>query len=322
MHVLSSDIWWPRALDHFYAAQRRSQGRVRRRQLGEKNPLEDFLWEYYPLRPGRLAVWHPGFTTDGEPYGLAEPDGDVDSVRAWNPTDSQAPSPLSWWKHHASLPWQKSVHSEMGEAIVVDDEYLQHRSHGIQHLTALNRILSTREATFGCLGWHEWAMVYQADETRHPLPLRLDVEQTNHLVEQAHIRCTHFDAFRFFMPAAVGFNRVQPTYETVFEHEQPGCIHVSMDLLRTCIQLGPIIPGELTIQAFDLAMEARTIDMAASPYDCSSLGLTAIPIETANGKAEYIERQRELATKARPLRQELLAIITPLRDKLQASAQF
>ncbi|WP_113722733.1 hypothetical protein [Arcanobacterium haemolyticum] len=111
-------------------------------------------------------------------------------------------------------------------------------------------------------------------------------------------------------------NKVQPTYESVLANEQPGCIHTSMDMLRTCIQLGPLVPGELTIQAFDLAMEARTIDMAASPYDCSSLGLAPIPIENADGKAEYIERQRAVTAKARPLREQILKILQPLHDKI------
>ncbi|QJC21988.1 3-methyladenine DNA glycosylase [Arcanobacterium buesumense] len=321
MYVLSPEIWWPRARVHFAQASRRSRGRVERRQRGEKNALEDFLWEYYPMRPGRLAVWHPGFADDGEPYALLKPPVSPGSAepKPWNPTSASLEDPLAWWRHHASLPWHDVRQTDDGEIVVVNNEFLDHRAHGIKHLTQLHEILLTREATFGCLGWHEWAMVYRADETRHALPLRLGAEETNRLVEQAHIRCTHFDAFQFFMPDAVALNRVQPTYETVFENEQPGCIHVSMDILRACIQLGPIIPGELLISAFDLAMRARTIDMAASPYDCSSLGLDPIRIETAAGKAEYIERQRDLTIAARPLRQQLLGILRPLGDKIELS---
>ncbi|USR78854.1 hypothetical protein [Arcanobacterium pinnipediorum] len=321
MYVLSPEIWWPRAQRHFDAAQLRSRGRVERRQRGEKNALEDFLWEYYPMRPGRLAVWHPGFADDGEPYALLKPPVSPGNTepKPWNPTSSTLEDPLAWWLHHASLPWHEVHHTDEGEIVVVKNEFVEHRSHGIEHLSRLNEILLHREATFGCLGWHEWAMVYRADETRHALPLRLGAEETNRLVEHAHIRCTHFDAFRFFMPDAVALNRVQPTYETVFENEQPGCIHVSMDLLRACIQLGPIVPGELLIDAFDLAMRARTIDMAASPYDCSKLGLEPICIETAAGKGEYIERQRELTRLARPLREQLLAILRPLGDKIELS---
>lgn len=316
MHVISSEVWWPRALAHARAAFERSQPRQVRRARGEKNALEDFLWEYYPLRPGRLAVWHPGFADDAEPYALLKPADDSGSVTPWQPGKEIPESPLSWWLHHASLPWHVTHETEDGTAIVVDPSLLAHRSHGISHLTALNSLLLKREATFGCLGWHEWAMVYQVDETRHPLPLRLGAARTNELVEHAHIRCTHFDAFRFFAPEAMPLNKVQPTYESVLANEQPGCIHTSMDMLRTCIQLGPLVPGELTIQAFDLAMEARTIDMAASPYDCSSLGLAPIPIENADGKAEYIERQRAVTAKARPLREQILKILQPLYDKI------
>ena len=147
--------------------------------------------------------------------------------------------------------------------------------------------------------------------TRHSLPLRLGQAGTNRVVEQAHIHCSHFDAYRFFTPAGAPLNTLQPSYERVIELDQPGCLHVNMDLLRACIQLGPLVPGELMIQCFDLALRARRVDMAASPYDCSSLGLEPIRIETAAGKAEYIAAQREISAAARPLRAELIALLKP-----------
>lgn len=307
MHVISADVWWPIAQSHERAARSRSAGHEARRRRGERHPLEDFLWEYYPLRPGRLATWHPGFDSDGYSQVLLSP--------AASGIDDQAAQ--RWFDERCELPWHELVETEYGFAVAVRDEFIAHRRKGIKHLAALHQILTKREAVFGCLGWHEWAMVYKADETRHPLPLRLGAQRTDELVEQAHIRCTHFDAFRFFTPEGAPLNQVQPSYETVLDNEQPGCIHVTMDILRACIQLGPLVPGDLMLDAYDLALEARTIDMQASPYDCSGFDLEPIAIETQEGKARYIEAQRELSEKARPLRERLLSILIPVSRRLE-----
>ena len=49
--------------------------------------------------------------------------------------------------------------------------------------------------------------------------------------------------------------------------------------------------------------------MEASPYDCRSLGFGVVAVETPEGKAEYVARQRELSRRAQPLRQRLVAVI-------------
>lgn len=309
MHVIPAQQWWPAAQNHERAARSRSAAHEERRRRGQRHALEDFLWEYYPLRPGRFATWHPGFV-NGEPQALLSPFAsgmdDADAVR--------------WYTKRAGLPWHCEVNTDDGPAITIDPAFVNHRAKGIRHLASLHQILLRRDAVFGCLGWHEWAMVYEADETRHPLPLRLGAERTNDIVRQAHIRCTHFDAFRFFTDAGRPLNQLQPSYETVLENEQPGCIHVTMDLLRACIQLGPIVRGDLMIAAYDLALKARTIDMQASPYDCSGFGLAPIKIETQEGKAHYIAAQRELSAQARPLRERLLEVLLPVRERLDHQA--
>ncbi len=45
-----------------------------------------------------------------------------------------------------------------------------------------------------------------------------------------------------------------------------------MDLYKWAWKLGPWVPGELFIQTLELAIEARTLDMEASPYDCRDWG--------------------------------------------------
>jgi len=62
----------------------------------------------------------------------------------------------------------------------------------------------------------------------------------------------------------------------------------------------------------ELAGEIRLLDMQASPYDLSSLGERAVAIETREGKAEYVTRQREFAGRAAALRRRLIEVCDAL----------
>jgi len=175
----------------------------------------------------------------------------------------------------------------------------------------LDRTLS-REGTFGCFGLHEWAMVYEQSpgEVRHDqVPLRLTHAQTDEVVRSHRIRCSHFDAFRFFTPGARPLNELSPSRETMRQMEQPGCLHGGMDLYKWAMKLGPIVPSEVTLTAFDLARDIRTLDMEASPYDVRDWGYGVVAIETADGKAEYVKRQRAFAARGNDLRRRLIAAI-------------
>ena len=172
---------------------------------------------------------------------------------------------------------------------------------------------ASRPAATGCFGLHEWAMVYREpdDAHRHALPLRLGGAGTDAVVESHRIRCTHVDAYRFFTPDAVGRNTLTPTRQTQTAMEQPGCLHANMDLYKWALKLGPLVPGELLLDCFALAREIRTTDMQASPYDVTSYGLEPVAIETPEGKAEYVRRQRGFAARANALRVRLLAVTAP-----------
>ena len=165
-------------------------------------------------------------------------------------------------------------------------------------IEALNRLLtatSGRPAQLGCFGLHEWAMVYRLapGEQRHEqLPLRLSQEETDAVVEGSRVRCSHFDAYRFFTADAVGRNSLRPTREDQVAFEQPGCLHAGMDLYKHAFRLSPMIPSELLADCFELAHDIRVLDMRASPYDLSDVGIAPVAIETPAGKAEYVERQR------------------------------
>jgi len=107
-------------------------------------------------------------------------------------------------------------------------------------------------------------------------------------------------------------NELQPTRATQAALEQPGCLHATMDCYRWAMKLSPAVPGELVLDGYELARDVRVLDMRASPYDVSSLGLEPVAIETPDGKAAYVRAQREFAARAEPLRRALLAVCDAL----------
>jgi hypothetical protein len=151
-------------------------------------------------------------------------------------------------------------------------------------------------------------MVYRDRDTRHAVPLRLGRDGTDSVVEAHQIRCTHFDAFRFFTPPAAGLNRLQPTRETQPDLEQPGCLHAGMDLYKWAYKLSPATPGELVADCFELAVEIRELDMRASPYDLAAHGYPPVAIETPEGKAAYVAGQRGFAERGAVLRTRLIDV--------------
>ena len=178
----------------------------------------------------------------------------------------------------------------------------------LRWILELLRNTAAQSGNFGCFGLHEWAMVYRIDEVRHGkvAPLRLPQEEIAALVESRPIRCSHYDAFRFFTPAASPLNQLQPTLEGRPQQEQPGCIHANMDLYKWAFKCQIWIPGELLLQTFSLALELRKLDMRASPYDLSSYGYEPVCIETTEGRKQYEAEQRSLAISAAELRQQLI----------------
>ena len=185
--------------------------------------------------------------------------------------------------------------------------YLQKHWGTVAFVRSLLAATAARPPVLSCFGLHEWAMVHR-DTTRHPVPLRLGAAGTDGVVESHRIRCTHHDAFRFFSADARPLNTVQPRREDAVALEQPGCVHATMDLYKWSYKLGPAVPGELLLDCFELARDARAVDMRASPYDLSGFGYAPIRIELPAGKAEYVDAQRALAGRAAPLRRRLLDV--------------
>ncbi len=89
-----------------------------------------------------------------------------------------------------------------------------------------------------------------------------------------------------------------------------------MCLYKWAAKLTPAIPSELVLDAFELAMAIRYVDMRASPYDVSAYGLEPIAVETLDGKREYAEIQGAFATRGADLRARIVASVNHLRERV------
>lgn len=292
--TLEPDHWWQIRQDHRARALELTSVWRSARDAGTKHEIEDFLFSYYPVRPGRLTTWNPG-------VGFALRD------------DHTHPELSADWTRRTELRW----HRETKDGAVTLDTaaFLADRGTAVKYMLHLLRSTAQKPANVGCFGLHEWAMVYrQGEDTRHVLPLRLGAKGTDEVVQDNQIRCSHIDAFRFFTPEAEPLNKLQPTRQTQAEFEQPGCLHANMDLYKWAWKLTPAIPGDLLLDCFELSKEIRYLDMQASPYDVSKFGLPAVAIETSEGKAQYSARQKDFAIRSAPLRARLINLCERILD--------
>lgn len=85
-----------------------------------------------------------------------------------------------------------------------------------------------------------------------------------------------------------------------------------MDLYKYAQWFHPLISSELTADCFEVARDARALDMQASPYDVTPFGLEPIEVETPQGRRRYAEEQRLLAQRTGPLRERLLTVLRSL----------
>jgi hypothetical protein len=285
--VLAEATWRRRQGEHEARVRAWTEPHQVRAARGEKHPVYDFLFTYYAFRPAWLRRWHPGpgIVLGGE------------SARDF----------LRWPEYR-----------EIQGGIAVDPSRLPaHRRDFVRWLERMLTAMQNRPAFFGCHGLHEWAMVYRQtpDEVRHNAwPLRFARPELAQIVEASALCCTHFDAFRFFTPAARPLNKAQLARTDAAELEQRGCLHANMDLYKWAFKLAPFTPGELIAECFELARDIREVDMRASPYDLRALGFDPIAIETPAGRAEYERQQRGFAARGEPLRACLIALCERLLE--------
>ncbi|MEO3924641.1 3-methyladenine DNA glycosylase [Micromonosporaceae bacterium B7E4] len=278
--VLDAADWHARRAAHERRVDEWLVPHLARRGSGSRHPVQDFLFTYYSHRPAQLRRWHPG-------AGVVLRDAD----------------PAEFGRDYRA-----------GDAgLTLDTEAVRRRrGDSVEWIRTLLTRTAGRPGQFGCFGMHEWAMVYrqtQAEVRHNAWPLRLSPEQTARVVEGNRIRCSHFDAYRFFTPPARPLNLLAPSRDTQHDNEQPGCLHANMDLYKWAYKLSPLVPGELVADAFALAREIRALDMRASPYDLAALGYPPVRVETPEGRAEYAAAQRGFAERAAPLRARLLAAL-------------
>nr|WP_318242018.1 3-methyladenine DNA glycosylase [Arthrobacter gallicola] len=300
--VLAEDEWLPRQAAYEERVRPFTEGYLQRRSAGRKHPVEDFLFTYYSQKPGQLLRWHPG-------AGVVL-------------TGPEAAQRLDW-KFYRPLSDEETAAAGLSvgsTAVTVDlDAFAAARGPAVEFTRMLLSRTAARKAALGCFGMHEWAMAYKSEVNgvRHEyLGLRLGAEGTDELVEQSRIRCTHFDAFRFYAPQAVGLNELTPTRETQRDLEQPGCLHANMDLYKWVYKLVPLLPGELVMDCFELAWRIREMDMRASPYDLQDWGYEPIPVETPAGRAQYASAQRGFSEESQQLRARILNLLEPLQEQL------
>jgi hypothetical protein len=273
VEVLAEAQWRARRDEHAATVDALLGPHLERRRRGQRHPVEDFLFEYYSFRPSQLRRWHPG-------AGVVLAGGEAQ-------------------RDYTQLPG----------GVTLDVQAFMARRGGTVHwVRDLLSATESRPPHLGCFGLHEWAMVYRlpADDVRHAgWPLRLGPAGTAAVVEERGVRCSHYDAFRFFTEPARPLNVLQPSRDRQVELEQPGCLHATMDLYKWAYKLSPLVPSDLVLDCFRLASDVRVLDMRASPYDFSALGYRPVRIETPDGRAEYAAAQRAFAARGAALRHRL-----------------
>lgn len=283
MQVLARKQWLSLRQDHHNIVDEWVAPRLHRRSTQAKHPVDDFLFDYYPFSPNKLRSWHPGMGT-----AIVASAEDYEDFSAVN------------------------YEFDNGQ-ISLRPEWLTEQLPKVSTMTQFLKSVAARPARSGCFGLHEWAMVLDQNSTRHnQFPLRITQEAIRATIDEQGLRCTHFDAFRFFTDAARPLNPLQLAYDDKFTVEQPGCLHANMDLYKYASRIAPIVGSEFLRSCFILARDIRTVDMQVAPYDLSSLGVFPIRVETADGRREFSAKQQEFTHRASDLRSQLIEICEAL----------
>ena len=281
--VLARDEWLVQAAAHRQIVEPWVRPRLARRSLGQTHPVDDFLFEYYPISPNKLMTWHPGLGVQLDAY--------EDDIEQFPP----------------------SIYALADGRISIRDSWIAPRIERTRQTYNFLKVTGQRPARTGCFGLHEWAMVLGPEEVRHSSwKLRLSQAEIRATIDEVGLRCTHFDAFRFFTPEAIPLNPVQLTRDDQIQSDQPGCLHANMDLYKHAQKFAPIVGSPLVRDTFALARDIRTVDMQVAPYDLADLGVEPIRVETPEGRGEFVAHQKDFAQRAVALRHRLVEALEPL----------
>eukprot|EP00605_Chrysophyceae_sp_TOSAG23-4_P001165 GSChrysophyteH1.ASY1.ANO1.1273.1 assembled CDS len=279
---------WIRAADkHAHSMQRLLYPNGNPHEVKD-HPIYNFLHIYYKFSVREVQLYSPGLTSPALDEVHIEDIGFVASFQDLN-LFSRAPGRY------------KRLELEKNRDIL----------HG-----SLRRI-----PNFACHGLHEWAMLYKSNaKMQTKLRLRVPQSTIDSLVKGelgCSLRCTHFDAFRFFHPDAKPLNAFQLSRDTQVAHEQGGCIHATMDLFKHAYSIFPLISSSLLRRSLELAFKARYLDMRSSPYDVSMYRgcEDVIEVETERGRKKYREEQMLLWKESSSARRELLEVYEKVLGK-------
>ena len=297
-----------------------------RQHMVKTHPIYNFLHTYYRYSSKNLRYYSPGIDVVMEAEKVTS-SSDSKSIKNSNKRKPES---------HSSQLDPKYVHLSDNEccSYILPSTATTDPDSPFGWITlGRNRDLlmntASRAPFYGCFGYHEWAMLYsgRSQGLSEPLPshqkevpIRVTQDVIDDVVETMGLRCTHYDAYRFFHPSMQPLNSVHPLTRTnQIEHEQSGCLHAAMDLFKYAYQIYPFISSSLLRACIHVALTARKLDMRASPYDTTNVLYCGPPIcvETLEGRNQYQEEQKSLAVEAAIVREQLIQGYDLVLSKLQ-----
>lgn len=287
----------------------------------DSNPIFNFLHTYYRYPTNKVLNYSPGLGVQMEGVSVK----DVHHSKATHP--AQAGPPITAMSTTGCLsPYGLSLDESSGMAHYNGANVVKEKE--VRKLKNFMNILtesSMRQPVFNCYGLHEWAMLYSGrrDGVQSPdlmnkhqkVPLRVSQEVIDELVEGqkngCSLKCTHYDAYRFFHPSSQGINSITNlSRKTQTQYEQGGCIHATMDLFKYAFTLYPFCNAELLRKTLHLALAARKIDMRSSPYEVSEYlseeEKAPLRVETVEGRRKFAVEQESLYHRSMPVRAALI----------------
>ena len=123
--------WRERQATHRARVQQLTEGHRQRRAAGERHPVWDFMFTYYPTTPGKLSHWHPGAYK-----GVAWDGGD-------------------------DLPHYKDHYIRRGNVWILDVErHMAARGKTVRYIARLLEATYRHPPVLGCFGLHELSLIH------------------------------------------------------------------------------------------------------------------------------------------------------------------
>eukprot|EP01031_Cornospumella_fuschlensis_P040905 gene40905-49895_t len=181
-----------------------SDGNWRRRQhLVKDHPIYNFLHRYYRYTTDDLLKYSPGLEVALAGIDPRKP-AHCSIVHCTYMQYDHRNNNIGFYHKESIRKLLASSRGKFGGADLVHNRDVLRRT-------------SNKPPFFGCFGLHEWAMLYSgrrvegsvaAPRHQENLALRVPQRTIDEVVEGGELKCTHFDAWRFFHPAAQPWNMI------------------------------------------------------------------------------------------------------------------